>query len=63
MEEETKEMLKGVCEKQKREDGRGFVGVMGFSQGCRVAAGLLLGQQVGRGFVEGGFEFGVFTMG
>jgi hypothetical protein len=50
--------------KQKAQDGRGFVGVFGFSQGSRVASGLLLEQQCGKKHVAGeGLSFGVFTMG
>lgn len=43
-----------------------FVGVMGFSQGARLGAGLLLEQQLRQKENEGnrgGFKFGVFLMG
>lgn len=43
-----------------------FVGVMGFSQGARLAAGLVLRQQLElreRGFSKWGFRFGVFIGG
>lgn len=50
-----------------RKAGGGFVGVMGFSQGTRIAGGLLLDQQKRK---EGGFKnegeelrFGVMCMG
>jgi len=40
------------------------MGVLGFSQGCRVAAGLLLEQMSGKGVGEGdGLAFAVFANG
>ncbi|PMD35297.1 hypothetical protein L207DRAFT_516244 [Hyaloscypha variabilis F] len=52
--EETRTLITNACEKTE------FVGVMGFSQGAKLAAGLLLEQQVkGRK----GFKFGVLLMG
>lgn len=60
----TKALIEKLFADQQRLDGRGFVGVLGFSQGCRVAAGLLLEQQAGKKHVQGeGLGFGVFTMG
>jgi predicted esterase len=52
--EETKKLIADACEKTE------FVGVLGFSQGAKLAAGLLLEQQV-RG--RKGFRFGVLLMG
>ena len=52
--EETRTLITNACEKTE------FVGVMGFSQGAKLAAGLMLEQQVkGRK----GFKFGVLLMG
>jgi predicted esterase len=64
----TDTLLRDVIEEQKRKDGRGFVGVLGFSQGAKIAAGLLLEQQVrqGKDGVDGrreGFKFGVLFNG
>ena len=42
---ETIDILKEVIEEQEESTGRGFSGVMGFSQGAKLAAGLLLHQQ------------------
>lgn len=63
--EKTKDLLKQRLEEQRRKDGRGFVGVLGFSQGARVAAGLLLEQQVIKPAVRSdeGLRFGVFLNG
>jgi predicted esterase len=52
--EETKNLIANACEKTE------FVGVLGFSQGAKLAAGLLMEQQV-RG--RKGFRFGVLLMG
>lgn len=52
--EETRTLIASVCEETE------FVGVLGFSQGAKLAAGLLLEQQV-RG--RKGFRFGVLLMG
>lgn len=41
----TDALLRGFMEERRRKDGRGFVGVLGFSQGAKAAAGLLLEQQ------------------
>jgi len=61
MPRETKEVILKIEEQQKQKDGRGFVGVMGFSQGGRAAAGLLLEQQLKYGTREkDGLRFGVF---
>ena len=38
--------LQSAMEEQWRKDGRGFVGALGFSQGAKTVAGLLLEQQV-----------------
>jgi predicted esterase len=51
--EETKTLISTVCKETE------FVGVLGFSQGAKLAAGLLLEQQV-RG--RKGFRFGVLLM-
>jgi predicted esterase len=61
---QTDALLKNAMEEQRRKDGRGFVGVLGFSQGAKTAAGLLLEQQLReRGEGEDGkgkgFGFGV----
>jgi len=52
MPDESKKILLKAEEQQMRKDGRGFVGVMGFSQGGRAAAGLLLEQQLKKGASE-----------
>lgn len=44
--EETSGLLNRIAAEQVARSGRPFVGVMGFSQGARLAAGLLLEQQV-----------------
>lgn len=60
MPEESKKLLLKIEEQQRKKDGRGFVGVMGFSQGGRAAAGLLLEQQLKKGASEhDGLRFGV----
>ncbi|OJD09768.1 hypothetical protein ACJ73_10099 [Blastomyces percursus] len=68
----TVELLEKTMREQIERDGKGFVGVIGFSMGGRMAAGLLLEQQLrlnakstdGNGDVNGaeghGFKFGVF---
>lgn len=63
--EKTKALLEEFMEAQKKKDGRGFVGVLGFSQGARVASGLLLEQQLRKkeGAKEPGLCFGVFLNG
>ncbi|KAL3421245.1 oxidoreductase [Phlyctema vagabunda] len=43
--EETRTLLKKTMNKQVARTGRPFVGVLGFSQGTKVASGLLLQQQ------------------
>ncbi|TAQ84360.1 hypothetical protein B7494_g7312 [Chlorociboria aeruginascens] len=55
-------LQKTLDERKKLGPGRGFVAVMGFSQGCRVAAGLL-GMQQGSQSGEGTLKFGVFLNG
>jgi len=61
MPEKTKELILKTEEEQLKKDGRGFVAVMGFSQGGRAAAGLLLEQQVKNGTREKkGIRFGIF---
>ena len=63
--DKTRDLLRERFEKQRQKDGRGFVGVLGFSQGARVAAGLLLEQQL-RGSeagTGGDLRFGVFLNG
>jgi predicted esterase len=63
MPERTKDVLKECFDDQRLKDGRGFVGVLGFSQGARVAAGLLLQQQLRKSEVGEGLCFGVFMNG
>lgn len=64
MPQETRDALRKCFEERRVKDGRGFVGVLGFSQGARVAAGLLLEQQLRRAdIVGGGLQFGVFMNG
>jgi predicted esterase len=63
--DKTRDLLEDCFKKQRQKDGRGFVGVLGFSQGARVAAGLLLEQQLRKpklGDGEG-LSFGVFMNG
>lgn len=45
------------------EDGGDFVGLLGFSQGARLAMGLLRQQQEGRAEAIGGFSYGVLLCG
>jgi predicted esterase len=52
--EETKTLISNVCNETE------FVGVLGFSQGAKLAAGLLLEQQVRK---REGFRFGILLMG
>ncbi|KAH8597966.1 serine hydrolase FSH [Bisporella sp. PMI_857] len=62
----VRDLLLASEAEQRRKDGRGFVGVLGFSQGARVASGLLLEQQLrGKDGGEGGkgLGFGVFLNG
>jgi predicted esterase len=62
--EETKVLLSRLAKEQIMKDGRGFVGVLGFSQGARLATGLLLEQQLGKGIDWGdGLGFGVICNG
>ena len=61
MPKKTKELLLKTEEEQMKKDGRGFVGVMGFSQGGRAAAGMLLEQQLkSRDSKKEGLRFGIF---
>jgi predicted esterase len=64
---ETKKLLNRIASEQRVKDGRGFVGVLGFSQGARLAAGLLLEQQqqlgTGGGLDCGEFAFGILCNG
>jgi len=61
MPERTRELLSKTVEQQRKKDGLGFVGVMGFSQGGRAAAGMLLEQQLKRGTGrKEGLRFGIF---
>ncbi len=58
------EVIDGLILQAMEENGgrSSFVGVMGFSQGARLAAGLILRQQLEirqRGFSKWGFRFGV----
>lgn len=64
----TDDLLKKTIADQKLKDGRGFVGVLGFSQGAKTAAGLLLEQQLkkrrdGLDTNRDGFAFGVILCG
>lgn len=64
---QTFALLQDFLDEQWRKDGRGFVGAIGFSQGAKMVAGLLLEQQV-RQRKEGvdgrdGFLFGVMFNG
>lgn len=64
----TDTLLQDFIEQQRMKDGRGFVGVLGFSQGAKVAAGLLLEQQLrqkkeGVEWLGQGFGFGVLLNG
>jgi predicted esterase len=52
--EETKKLIANACKETE------FVGVLGFSQGAKLAAGLLLEQQIRK---RRGFRFGVLLMG
>jgi len=63
--DKTRDLLHDCFEKQRQKDGRGFVGVLGFSQGARVAAGLLLEQQLGKPEVGTGegLSFGILMNG
>jgi predicted esterase len=63
MAEKTRDVIRDCFEDQRLKDGRGFVGVLGFSQGARVAAGLLLQQQLKISEVGEGLCFGVFMNG
>ena len=64
---QTVAVLQKSLNEQLVKDGRGFVGAIGFSQGAKVVAGLLLEQQVRqrREGVDGreGFLFGVMFNG
>ncbi|KAK2737578.1 hypothetical protein FQN55_001008 [Onygenales sp. PD_40] len=42
---QTVEVIEEAVRRQVEKDGRGFVGVLGFSMGARLAAGLVLEQQ------------------
>lgn len=62
---QTVAVLQNAMEEQRKKDGRGFVGALGFSQGAKAVAGLLLEQQVrqrkdGKG---DGLAFGVMFNG
>ena len=63
---QTVTVLQRAMEEQRAKDGRGFVGALGFSQGAKAVAGLLLEQQV-RERKEGkdgeGLVFGVMFNG
>lgn len=62
--EETRTLLSRLAKEQIMKDGRGFVGVLGFSQGAKLAAGLLLEEQLGKGMDWGeGLTFGVICNG
>lgn len=64
MPEGTRTLLSRLAKEQVMKDGRGFVGVLGFSQGARLATGLLLEQQLGKGIEWGeGLRFGVICNG
>ena len=64
----TNALLQSFMEEQRRKDGRGFVGALGFSQGARTVAGLLLEQQLkqrkeGADWGGEGLSFGVMLNG
>jgi predicted esterase len=59
---ETDSLLREAMEARRKEDGRGFVGVVGFSQGAKTGAGLLLEQQL-HGKDGEGLAFGVMLNG
>ena len=62
--EETRIVLGRLAKERIMKDGRGFVGILGFSQGARLATGLLLEQQLGKGIDWGaGLAFGVICNG
>jgi predicted esterase len=62
--EETRTLLSRLAKEQIVKDGRGFVGVLGFSQGAQLASGLLLEEQLGKGIDWGeGLTFGVVCNG
>ena len=65
--EETTRVLQRAIAEQISTTGKHFVGVMGFSEGARVASGLLLQQEQqeleGKQKRENGFLFGIFLMG
>ena len=62
--EETRILLSRLAKEQIMKDGRGFVGILGFSQGARLATGLLLEHQLGKGIDWGaGVGFGVICNG
>lgn len=62
--EETRTLLSRLAKEQILKDGRGFVGVLGFSQGAKLATGLLLEEQFGKGIHWGeGLRFGVICNG
>jgi predicted esterase len=63
---QTVAVLQNAMDERRRKDGRGFVGALGFSQGARVVAGLLLEQQMKQQRGEGkekGLAFGVMFNG
>lgn len=62
--EESRTLLSRLAKEQIMKDGKGFVGVLGFSQGAKLAAGLLLEEQHGKGIDWGeGLAFGVLCNG
>jgi predicted esterase len=63
--ERTRDLIERCLEAQREKDGRGFIGVLGFSQGARVAAGLLLEHQLRKKHdgESSGLDFGVFMNG
>jgi predicted esterase len=64
MPEVTKTMIDRLAGEQRAKDGRGFVGILGFSQGAKLATGLLLEHQLEKGIDWGdGLRFGVICNG
>ncbi|KAI4166489.1 MAG: hypothetical protein LQ348_007800 [Seirophora lacunosa] len=55
--------VRPLLQKTMADDGGTFVGVLGFSQGARLALGLLREQQEGRADAIEDFGFGVFICG
>ena len=61
--EDDRKIRNTLYHRVEEPDAGGIVGVLGFSQGCRMAAGLLQDQQDGCESIPAGFKFGVFVCG